>query len=187
MGEGQANKQKMNYGSYWKYNLDVLNLAVDVKEQWHTGDQKMASVTVYKTASQTRMGTWTVLSWREIPILLAENVRGWLLHMWTSLSQCHWDRLLWHCSKPEKHPERFISRSLGIFLISYHRICRTYQYSMKWLFSIWVTLLSLFAFMHWRGKWQPTPVFLPGESLGWGSLVGCRLWGHTELDTTEVT
>ena len=31
----------------------------------------------------------------------------------------------------------------------------------------------------WRRKWQPTPVFLPGESQGWGSLVGCRLWGHT--------
>ena len=29
--------------------------------------------------------------------------------------------------------------------------------------------------------------FLPGESQGRGSLVGCRLWGHTELDTTEVT
>ena len=41
--------------------------------------------------------------------------------------------------------------------------------------------------MHWRRKWQPTPVFLPGESQGRGSLVGCRLWGHTELDTTEVT
>ena len=36
-----------------------------------------------------------------------------------------------------------------------------------------------------EGK-QPTPVFLPGESQGWGSLVGCPLWGHTELDTTEV-
>ena len=39
----------------------------------------------------------------------------------------------------------------------------------------------------WRRKWQPIPVFLPGESQGRGSLVGCRLWGHTELDTTEVT
>ena len=39
----------------------------------------------------------------------------------------------------------------------------------------------------WRRKWQPTPVFLPGESQGRGSLVGCRLWGRTELDTTEVT
>ena len=40
------------------------------------------------------------------------------------------------------------------------------------------TSLSLFTFMHWRRKWQPTPVFLPGESQGQGSLVGCRLWGH---------
>ena len=36
-------------------------------------------------------------------------------------------------------------------------------------------------------KWQPTPVFVPGESQGRGSLVGCRLWGRTELDTTEAT
>ena len=49
------------------------------------------------------------------------------------------------------------------------------------------TSLSLFTFMHWRRKWQPTPVFLPGESQGQGSLVGCRLWGCTESDTTEVT
>ena len=50
-----------------------------------------------------------------------------------------------------------------------------------------VTSLSLFTFVHWRRKWQPTPVFLPGESQGRGSLVGCRLWGHTESNTTEVT
>ena len=49
------------------------------------------------------------------------------------------------------------------------------------------TSLSLFTFMHWRRKWQPTPVFLPGESQGRWRLVGCRLWGHTESDTTEVT
>ena len=47
--------------------------------------------------------------------------------------------------------------------------------------------LSFFTFMHWRRKWQPTPVFLPGESQGQGSLVGCCLWGCTELDTTEAT
>ena len=41
--------------------------------------------------------------------------------------------------------------------------------------------------MHWRRKWQPTPVFLPGESQGRGSLVGCRLWGRIETDMTEVT
>ena len=36
-------------------------------------------------------------------------------------------------------------------------------------------------------KWQPTPVFLPGESQGWGSLVGFHLRGRTESDTTEAT
>ena len=51
----------------------------------------------------------------------------------------------------------------------------------------WATSLSLFTLMHWRRKWQPTPVFLPGESQEWRSLVGCCLWGRTESDTTKVT
>ena len=38
-----------------------------------------------------------------------------------------------------------------------------------------------------RRQWHPTPVLLPGKSHGWRSLVGCRLWGRTELDTTEMT
>ena len=49
----------------------------------------------------------------------------------------------------------------------------------------WATSLSLFTFMHWRRKWQLTPVFLPRESHGWRSLVGCSPWGHKESDTTE--
>ena len=51
----------------------------------------------------------------------------------------------------------------------------------------WVTSLSLSTFMRWRRKWQPTPVFLPGESHGQRSLVGCRPWGRIESDTTEAT
>ena len=51
----------------------------------------------------------------------------------------------------------------------------------------WATSLSLFTFIHWRRKWQPTPAFLPGESQGRRSLVGCHLWGHSESDTTEAT
>ena len=51
----------------------------------------------------------------------------------------------------------------------------------------WVTSLSFFTFMHWRKRWQPTPVFLSGESQRWGSLMGCHLWVHTESDTTEAT
>jgi len=44
-----------------------------------------------------------------------------------------------------------------------------------------------FHFHDWRRKWQLTPVFLPGESQGQRSLLGCHLWGHTESDTTDVT
>ena len=50
----------------------------------------------------------------------------------------------------------------------------------------WATSLSLFTFMHWRRKWQPTPVFLPGESQGRGSLVGYYLWGRPESDMIEA-
>ena len=49
------------------------------------------------------------------------------------------------------------------------------------------TRLSSFTFTHWKRKWQPTPVFLPGESQGQRSLVGCLLRGRTEADRTEVT
>ena len=56
-----------------------------------------------------------------------------------------------------------------------------------------LSCINVFPFDHveaidcWRRKWQPTPVFLPGESQGRWSLVGCCLWGHRESDTTETT
>ena len=52
-----------------------------------------------------------------------------------------------------------------------HRRCR---------FNPWVGKI------HWRRAWQPTPVFLPGESHGQRSLVGSSSWGRKELDTTEA-
>ena len=48
-------------------------------------------------------------------------------------------------------------------------------------------IYSVLDIINWRRKWQPTPLFLPGESQGRGSLVDCRLWGRTESDTTEAT
>ena len=48
------------------------------------------------------------------------------------------------------------------------------------------TSLSLFTFMHWRRKWQPTPLFLPGESQG-REPGGLPSRSHTESDTTEAT
>ena len=48
----------------------------------------------------------------------------------------------------------------------------------KYFFGVlWVTSLSLFTFMHWRRKWQPTPVFLPGESQGRGEPGGLPSMG----------
>ena len=47
------------------------------------------------------------------------------------------------------------------------------------------TSLSLFSFMHWRRKWHPTPVFLPGESHGQSVLAGYSPWGRKESDRTE--
>ena len=57
------------------------------------------------------------------------------------------------------------------------------------LLAYWVQrpFYSSFENCVWRRQWHPPPVLLPGESQGWGSLVGCRLWCRTELDTTEVT
>ena len=49
----------------------------------------------------------------------------------------------------------------------------------------WAISLSLFTFMHWRRKWQPTPVFLPGKSHGWRNLVGYSPWGSKESDVTR--
>ena len=48
-------------------------------------------------------------------------------------------------------------------------------------FDLWVGKIP------WRRAWQPSPVFLPGESNGHRSLVGYSPWGHKELDTTEAT
>ena len=47
--------------------------------------------------------------------------------------------------------------------------------------------LCMHACMHWRRKWQPTPVFLPEESQGQRRLGGYCLWGRTESHMTEAT
>ena len=56
--------------------------------------------------------------------------------------------------------------------------------------KIW-TQLSDFTFTFYfhalEKEWPPTPVFLPGEYQGQRSQMDCRLWGHTESDTTEAT
>ena len=93
----------------------------------------------------------------------------------------------------EKSEKWFQTFSLQIMASPYYGFKNMYQNETeenignKWLES-WIGLENhgLGYFIGWW-KWQPTPVFLPGEYQGWGSVVGCHLCGHTEWDTTEVT
>ena len=62
-----------------------------------------------------------------------------------------------------------------------------YVYMYIYVYVYMYTCIYMYIPSYWRRKWQPTPVCLPGESQGQRSLVGCRLWGRTELDMTEVT
>ena len=50
--------------------------------------------------------------------------------------------------------------------------------------NLTLVLYVIIYVIYWRRKWQPNPVFLPGESQGQRSLVDCCLWGCTESDTT---
>ena len=54
-------------------------------------------------------------------------------------------------------------------------------------YTTFLKLIEKTLMLHWKRKWQPSPVFLPGEFQGWGSLVGCCLWGGTESAMTEAT
>ena len=96
---------------------------------------------------------------------------------------------LWviQCTSP-KLPVSCIEPGLGIhFLYDITHVLMPYSQIIPLPAHHHRVPLALFTFLHWRRKWQPTPVFLPGESQGWGSLVGCRLWGRTESDTTGAT
>ena len=82
-----------------------------------------------------------------------------LMQHWEKAMAPHSSTLAWKIPWTEK-PGRL--QSMGSLRVGHNR----------------VTFLSLFIFIYWRRKWQPTPVFLPGESQG---------QGRTELDTPEVT
>ena len=71
----------------------------------------------------------------------------------------------------------------GAWKASVHRVAEGQTQLSNFTFTFTFT----FTFMRWRRKWQPTPVFLPGESQRRGRLGGCHLWGRTESDMTEVT
>ena len=122
--------------------------------------------------SQTRERTWisgigrhTLYHWATRETLIIKTELGYLPE---KAMAPHSSTLAWKIPLTEE-PGRL--RSMGSLRVRHN----------------WVTSLSLFTFMDWRRKWQPTPVFLPGKSQGRGSLVGCHLWGCTESGMTEVT
>ena len=67
----------------------------------------------------------------------------------------------------------------GAWYVAVHVVAKSWARLSDFTFT--------FHFHALEKEWQPTPVFLPGESQGRGSLVDCRLWGHTESNTTEAT
>ena len=90
-----------------------------------------------------------------------------------SLSMCthrHTD------TQTHTHTHIFLETDMRLYLVS-----RLKRMPARWEtgFDPWVGKIP------WRRQGQPTPVFLPGESHGWRSLVGCSPWGHKESDTTE--
>ena len=126
-------------------------------------DREAWRAAIHRVAkSRTRLSDWTELNWGTLRTLKNETNVHFIFF------KCNSSTLAWKISWTEE-PGRL--QSMGSRRVG----------------DDWVTSISLFTSMHWRRKWQPTPVFLPGESQGRGSLVGCHLWGRTESDTTEAT
>ena len=76
---------------------------------------------------------------------------------------------------------------------SQNKLCRVFVWGLSFFFFLiqlsFIVRMFSCGFLHPKQSeiLPPSAVFLPGASQGRGSLVGCRLWGRTELDTTEAT
>ena len=142
------------------------------------GQRSLAGYSPWGHKSQTQLSNWTKLNWCEAGTLHSSGRRSrFLVHTWFA-GCCLW--LLEKAMAPH-------SCTLAWKIPWTEGPGRLQSMGSLRVRSDWATSLSLFTFMHWRRKWQPTPVFLAGESQGRGRLVGYCLWGHTESDTTEVT
>ena len=88
----------------------------------------------------------------------------------------------------EGEREGGINQEMGIDIhIIVHKMCPTRHVTHKKHQTRLRNFTFTFTFLHWRSKWQHTPLFLPGEPQGQRSLVGCLLWDCIEPDTTEAT
>ena len=111
-----------------------------------------------------------------------------LLHCRQILKRlCNQGSQFYICMYTHTHTHRYIYASYQIIFL--YRLLQNVEYTFLCckVGSCWLSIWYIVAFMHWRRKWQPAPVFLPGESQGRWSLMGCCLWGHTESGTIEAT
>ena len=143
----------------------------------------VALFTIAKIQKQPKIpsiGEWTKKMWYmcvyiwNVPVITKNEILPYAT-IWMDLEgiigECNGTPLQYSClEKPTDG---------GAWWAAVHGVSK----SWRWLSGFTFT----FHFHALEKEMEPTPVFLPGESQGRGSLVGCRLWGHTESDTTEVT
>ena len=196
-------KAEPNIVTFWEFGIEILRDGICLLQGKKTLTQRKPAKLQYWPSSQEEgPGTpvaevprtvpnpplpevwWTVFLWRPgkplgIFILSVDGLGSYSLQANESLPKPmvillekamapHSSTLAWKIPRTEESGRL---QSMGLRRVGHE----------------WATSLSLFTFMHWRRKWQPTPMFLPGESQEWESLVGCCLQGRTESDTTEAT
>ena len=168
-----------------------------VHEQWANSSRRTGSVFWPRVASieQIVSGNLLVYMTRKEPLLMGWSHWSHILYMLSPfiLTVIPWEK--GRALKMLIHPRLYVysekamaphSNTLAWKIPWTEEPGRLQSMGSRRVGHDWATSLSLFTFIHWRRKWQPTPVFLPGESQGWGSQVGCHLWGRTESDTTEA-
>ena len=127
--------------------------------RFHTQNKHLSFIMTYSCGRRRH--------WHPTPVLLPGKSHGW-----KSLVGCGpWGR------KESDMTERLSSSS------SRKEPGRLQSMGLLGLGHNWATSLSVFTFMHWKRKWQPTPVFLPGESQGLGGAWWAAVYGVTQSRT----
>ena len=142
----------------------------------------------------------SLLDWKDKHICFS------LLHSLHRIFSSYFNQKFWafchtHIEKENQMLLHYSCRCINPFVFdSFHHLKKIFQSfnvyvktkPLKIEVNFKIYILKIWEFTHgysgdWRGIWQPTPVFLPRESFGQRSLVGCCPWGRPELDMTEVT